>query len=168
MIVFFDLDSVLADFEKGVHELCHVDTSDQNADDKARDDAMWAAIRDTAHFYDRLELMPGAKELFRLAFDALGDDCQILSAVPRPKRGIVTAGADKTNWVHRLLSPDVTVNIVLKEEKKNFCKGADCILIDDLAANIEDWACAGGTGILHTDAESSMARLKELFERYAT
>ena len=31
------------------------------------------------------------------------------------------AGEDKTKWVRRLLSEDIPVNIVFKEEKKNYC-----------------------------------------------
>ncbi len=161
MKVYFDLDSVLADFNRGVVELCGLPTFNQEEATKQSDDAMWAAIRDTAHFYDRLELMPGAREMFDLAYNALGADCQILSAIPKTKRGILTAGEDKVNWVHRMLHPDIKVNIVYKEEKKKFCTGADCVLVDDLEANIEAWRSCGGTGILHIDAKSSMEQLRK-------
>lgn len=33
------------------------------------------------------------------------------------------------------------------------------ILIDDLPRNIDDWRAAGGTGILHTDARSTLRAL---------
>ena len=38
-----------------------------------------------------------------------------------------------------LLSPDVKVNIVLREEKPQYCSGKDCILIDDMEKNIQEW-----------------------------
>ena len=40
--------------------------------------------------------------------------------------------------------------------------GENRILIDDTAKNIEDWESAGGIGILHTDAFSTIAKLKEI------
>lgn len=33
--------------------------------------------------------------------------------------------------IYKYLGEDVKVNIVFREEKKNLCKGKDCILIDD-------------------------------------
>lgn len=162
MKVYFDLDSVLADFDRGVYELCKMEPLNQTDASAQTDDAMWAAIRDTNHFYNRLELMPGAKEMFDFAYGLLGDDCQILSGIPKAKRGIVTAGEDKISWSHRMLNPDVTVNIVYKEQKKEFCTGKDCILVDDLATNIIAWEQCGGAGILHKDSENSMNQLRRL------
>ena len=40
--------------------------------------------------------------------------------------------------------------------------GENRILIDDTAKNIADWEAAGGIGILHTDASSTIAKLKEI------
>ncbi len=162
MKVYFDLDAVLADFDRGVSELCHMQTPRQGGVSAADDDAMWAAIRDVEHFYDRLELMPGGKELFDYAYSRLGPDCQILSGIPKPRRGILTAGEDKTSWCHRLLHPNVKVNIVYREQKKNFCTGPNCILVDDLESNIRDWRSFGGTGILHKDAKTSLEQLQRI------
>ena len=61
----------------------------------------------------------------------------------------------------KFLTEDVVVNIVYREEKKNICRGEDCILIDDLESNIEDWISYGGIGILHKDAASTMDILWE-------
>lgn len=141
------------------------DLDQANASEKAGD-AMWAAIRDTPHFYDRLAFMPGAKEMFDYTYGQLGDNCQILSAVPKAKRGIVTASDDKINWVHRLLGENVKVNIVYKEQKKDFCTGKDCILVDDLATNIAAWERNGGTGILHIDSEASLRKIREMITKY--
>lgn len=162
MKVYFDLDSVLADFDRGVSELCKMRPRDPSAALAGNDDAMWAAIRETEHFYDRLELMPGAKEMFDFVYGLLGNDCQILSGIPKARRGILTAGEDKISWSHRMLDPDVRVNIVYKEQKKEFCTGKDCVLVDDLPANIEAWESRGGTGILHRDVETSMIKLREI------
>ena len=161
--IFFDLDGVMADFDRGVHELCGMDAFSHEDDPKYNfDDEMWVRIRDVGHFYDKLELMPGAKQLFDDLHARYGDKCEILSGIPKPKRGITTAGEDKINWVRRMLSEDVAVNIVYKEDKPDYCTGKDCILIDDLPANIIAWENMGGTGIINTGAEDTRQILEEM------
>lgn len=54
------------------------------------------------------------------------------------------------------------MNTVFKEEKKDHCTGKDCILIDDLTGNIEEWEMNGGTGLLFRGTEGAMKKLKEL------
>ncbi len=160
--IYFDMDGVLADFDRGVGELCGIPASEQGKERTAEeDDLMWERIRGIDHFYDRLEPMPGSVDMFRKIYEKYGDRCEILTGIPKPKRGIQTAGEDKTAWAHRLLSEDLTVNIVYREEKKNFCKGADCILIDDLKSNIDDWEKYGGTGILHKNPDETLRVLSE-------
>ena len=85
-----------------------------------------------------------------------------LTGIPKPKRGIETAGEDKTTWMHRLLVKDIKMNIVFREEKPQYCTGPGCILIDDMERNIRDWNALGGTGILHITAEETIQKLKEL------
>ncbi len=153
----------MADFDRGVHELCGMDAFSHEDDPKINfDDEMWVRIKEVGHFYDKLEMMPGAKELFSDLYEKYGDKCEILSGIPKPKRGITTAGEDKINWVHRMLSEDVTVNIVYKEDKPDYCYGKDCILIDDLPANIMAWEKMGGTGIINTGAEDTREILEEM------
>ena len=122
--IYFDMDGVLVDFNRGVKELCTLSPLKQGEKNSAeRDDRMWEKIREVDHFYDRLEPMEGALEMFRIIYQKYGDRCEILTGIPKSKRGIWGAGEDKTLWVHRLLSEKVTVNIVYREEKKNFCTG---------------------------------------------
>ena len=153
--IFFDLDGVMADFDRGVYELCGMDAFSHEDDPVFNDDIMWAKIKEVGHFYDKLRLMPGAKRLFDDLYAIYGDKCEILSGIPKPRRGITTAGQDKINWVRRMLSKDVVVNIVYKEDKPDYCTGRDCILIDDLPANIKAWEKMGGTGIINTGAEDT-------------
>ena len=123
---------------------------------------MWQSIKETGHFYDKLELMPGAKEMFDALYGRYGAKCEILTGIPKPKRGIEMAGEDKIAWTHRLLAKDIKVNIVFREEKPQYCHGPGCILIDDLVNNINDWNSMGGTGILHASAEETMEKLREM------
>ncbi len=159
--IYFDMDGVLADFARGVQELCHMEAPPHDAP-KEVDDLMWARIRSIGNFYDRLELIPGAKEMFDRIYKAHGRKVEILTGIPKPDKGITTAGKDKTTWIRRLLSDKVEMNIVLRKEKKNYCFGKGCILIDDLEKNIREWEEQGGTGILHTSAEETMKVLEEM------
>lgn len=159
--IFFDMDGVLADFNRGVMELCHMNPLKQGGCiSKEEDDLMWKKIREVDHFYDRLEPMKGAVEMFHMIYSKFGSKCEILTGIPKPKRGIIAAGEDKISWAHRLLAEDLVVNIVYREEKKNYCTGKDCILIDDLASNIEAWCQYGGYGILHVSSENTIKILK--------
>ena len=158
--IYSDMAGVLADFDRGIVELCHLQPRNQEIADRAADEKMWEAVRNVERFYDRLELMQGAEELFRALDEKYPGCCEILTGIPKPRHGILTAGEDKTSWVRRLLSKDVPVHIVYKEEKKNYCTGKDCILIDDYSRNIKEWEASGGTGILHRSAEETLRTLK--------
>ena len=161
--IFFDMDGVLADFDRGVKELCGLEPCSQGDDwQPGDDDEMWSRIREVGHYYDKLELMPGAKEMFDVIYGKYKDRCEILTGIPKPKRGIPTAGEDKIKWMRRMLSEDIVVNIVIREQKPEFCTGKDCILIDDLEGNIKEWEAEGGTGIRHVSPEETLRQLKEM------
>jgi len=123
---------------------------------------MWETIREVGHFYDRLDLLPGAKELFDTVYGKYGDRCEILTGIPREERGIVTAKDDKINWTRRLLSETVKVQTVCRKHKINFCTGPETILIDDREKTITEWQEKGGTAILHTTPEETTRELKKL------
>ncbi len=163
-MIYFDMDGVLADFERGVEELCGIIPPSQNEKrcKAAGDDEMWKRIREIEHFYNCLKLMPGAKDMFDAVYSRYKEKCEILTGIPKPKRGIVNAAEDKKIWVHRLLSRELKVNIVYREEKSKYCMGKGCILIDDMQKNINEWNMMGGTGIRHISAEDTVKQLKEL------
>lgn len=156
--IYLDMDGVLADFDRGLRELCGMDPSQG----KNRRADLWERVKTVGHFYDKLALMSGAKELFDAIYSEYGDRCEILTGVPKPDKGIPGAGEDKINWMRRMLSEDIKMNIVLREEKRNYRKGRGCILIDDLYDNIRVWNEYGGTGILHRSSEETLAELREM------
>ena len=123
---------------------------------------MWVTIREVGHFYDRLDLLPGAKELFDTVYGKYGDRCEILTGIPREERGIVTAKDDKISWTQRLLSETVKVQTVCRKHKINFCTGPETILIDDREKTITEWQEKDGTAILHTTPEKTTRELKKL------
>ena len=151
MTVYFDMDGVLADFEGYVqkHGIFYVphDTRDKEADAK-----MWAEIKKVERFYFQLEPIAGALELFQQLNKKY--HCEILSAIPKAHWGLVGTAEDKRAWIAKYLGEDVEVNIVYREQKKDFAKGTDCVLVDDLEKNIREWTACGGTGILFQSANS--------------
>ena len=162
--IYFDMDGVLADFERGVKEICGLTPPSQNAKHRkpGEDDEMWKAIKACPHFYDYLELMPGAKDMFDAVYEKYGDKCEILTGIPKPHREIVNAADDKKIWIKRLLSEDVIVNTVFRAEKPQYCIGNGCILIDDMERNIKEWNEMGGIGIVNVSAEETMIMMREM------
>lgn len=163
--IYFDMDGVLADFERGVKELCGIPLPEQGLKRSSQEDTlMWEKIKAVPHFYDRLEPIQGALEMFHRIHDHFGKNVEILTGIPKPKRGIEDAREDKICWAHRILSEDLEVHVVYREEKKNYCRGKEDILIDDLLPNIEDWEFFGGTGILFRSPENAIRELKEILK----
>ena len=160
--IYFDMDGVLADFDRGITELGKIAKVNQSDATSATDDALWDAVRSVDNFYDKLEPVFGSVEMFKKLYSIYGDKCEILSAVPKPHRNIPSAREDKINWVRRLLSDQVVINLVYRAEKQNFVKGKGFILIDDYQINIDEWAAAGGTGILFESAEDVVKKVMDL------
>lgn len=161
--IFFDLDGVLADFDRGVKELAGFDNTgiDHNSKTPVDDDAMWEAMRKVDHFFDKLEPMPEGIRMFRSVKEKYPGIIEVLSGIPKEKRGMVTAAGDKASWAKRVLGEDIPVNLVFKEEKKSLCKGRNYVLIDDRRSSIEDWEEAGGSGILYIEGETDIIRALE-------
>lgn len=164
MKIFFDMDGVLSDFDGGIRNLCGLDPEPQGKSTLAAMDRMFEGMRQVPHFYGRLEPLPGAVELFTEIWTQFGNNCQILTGIPKPSRGIVGAEEDKREWVSRFISPDVVVNVVLRKEKPQFCTGPDCILIDDFVAYIREWEKTGGSGILHRSVDETRKQLYKFLE----
>ncbi|MCQ2505573.1 MAG: hypothetical protein MJ113_00135 [Lachnospiraceae bacterium] len=160
--IYLDMDGVLADFDKGVQDLLGLPRVDQGKRTEEENRKLHQSMREYDHFYDHLELLPHAKEMFNYIYGRFGKRCEVLSGIPVPKKGIATAKDDKIAWMRRNLSEDIKMNIVLRSEKVNYCEGRDCILIDDFSKNIEEWEAAGGTGILFTSWEDTKEKLENL------
>lgn len=160
--IYIDLDQTAADFEGGVRKLTSLKDFKAGESTEEQDNLMWEEIRKVDNFYDKLEPLPGVKKLFDDLVEVYGDKVEILTAIPKPKRGILTAEEDKIRWVRRELSKNVKINIVYSGEKKKFCKGKGYVLIDDLKSNNNQWKSYGGTDILFTNSNDVRRKLKEL------
>ena len=163
MKIYFDMDGVLANFNKGVIDLLHLKPINQSDPfDYKKTNALYAKMRTVDHYYDKLEPIQEAVDLLLELYEKYGDDVQILTAIPKPHRGIITAPEDKINWTKRLISDKIKINICYRAEKANFCTGVDCILIDDYDKNIKEWETLGGTGILYTNIEDVKNALNKI------
>ena len=160
--IFFDMDGVLADFDSGVETFCGIMNHSQAESTKEEENTLWDAIRKVEHFYYKLDVLPGACDMFKEIYDTYGDHCEILTGIPKPERGMPDAAEDKVRWVRKYLSDTMKVNTVRKKEKKNYCTGEDCVLIDDLEENIIAWKKSGGTGILFESPEQVLVEIKRI------
>jgi len=161
--IYFDMDDTIADFSRGILEICGFEPVAQDKSTPEYDDKMWGAIKAAGHFYARLEEVEPGMKLFKRLRDQYGDKVEILTAVPKAHRGIVTAESDKRSWIDEHIGKEVVLNIAhAADDKKDYAKNAGCILIDDLKKNIDMWRCAGGTGIhfLKDDAEYTSDEIK--------
>lgn len=158
--IYFDMDGVLADFEGGIRNLLGVEPKGQETEDPEADDRMFTAIKNFPNFYEKLEPIPGMLEIFRELSKKY--DCEILTGVPRPERGIVEASDNKKTWVKKYLGGNIVVHTVPRREKQKMALDETYILIDDYSKNIKAWNEAGGTGILFRGIEK--LRESELFK----
>lgn len=162
--VYFDMDGVLADFEGYIikHNIPYFPQGNRSTE---QDKQMWDAIKQVPHFYLQLEPVEGSIDFFMEIKSKKEHESEILSAIPKPKWGLLHTKEDKIDWTSQFLGDDVKANIVYREEKQNYCTGPDCILVDDLEKNIIEWEAKGGTGILFRDAESAKKELLEVLKR---
>lgn len=166
--IYCDMDGVLTDFSgdfiKLASQLGEIDISERddvpnNAaaryEKKHGSEAFWKVVEDGGlKFWSDMSWNPGGKKLWSYISQY---DTEILSAPS--KRVLEDCMRGKKMWVKRLGSPKV--HFRSKEKKREFAN-PNSILIDDLKSNIKEWNASGGVGILHRNANSTIAQLKEL------
>jgi len=119
-------------------------------------------------FYRNLAPYPGAFEFYHEVqnlVESNGYRFEILSATIKLVH-VKTVRAEKEAWVADVLQdPFTRVNLgPLAEHKWLWCRDSRDILLDDRMINISQWKKAGGIGILHTDFESSLTQIHQLFK----
>jgi hypothetical protein len=156
--LFIDLDGVLADFDQGVRRV----TGKEPAEIEPR--KMWPVLARTPGFYDRLNWMSDGRELW----DAVkAFEPAVLTGLPMGK----WAEPQKRSWCGRELGVEVPVITGLSRHKAALAhswmesRGLTekvPLLVDDRLKLKESWEEVGGTFILHLDARTSIAALREL------
>lgn len=153
--LFVDLDGVMCDLDSFVYEL----TGSHLTDDSKKDKEIWKkmnAYQQAGHpTFSILNKMPDA--------DVLWD--YVKPYVP----AILTATGnnyeygrkEKTYWVENNLDGySEILTVVTSREKAQYAED-NHILIDDRHKSIDPWREAGGIGILHIDAQSTIQQLKQ-------
>jgi 5'(3')-deoxyribonucleotidase len=162
-IIYCDMDGVVADFMKGSHDVLgrHFDQKDPALDVDTSKRKTREKLAKTRNFWENLPVMPGAQQLWKFINRY---DAQILTAYPdwdpSAKRG-------KRIWITKHFGqiPNSRFHAVKRHEKQDYAmsdNGKPNILIDDYAKNIREFEAAGGIGVHHTDAETTISKLKKL------
>jgi hypothetical protein len=151
-ILYCDLDGVLVDFEQGVQNKLGKNPDELNKN------MMWATLRKSPNFYDKLPWMPKGRSLWEAIKEY---NPVILTGCPRGG----WSEEDKRSWCKRELGPNIKVICCETREKPNYCSEGD-ILIDDRDMIMDEWIKKGGKYVLYSESnlESNIEIIKKYFE----
>ena len=150
--LYVDMDGVLTDFKKRFMKYSTLTPEEYR--DQYDNDRFWDLIKKVGvGYWAGMDWMPDGKRLWSFVKHL---NPIILSAPSREEESRI----GKHLWIKRHIPGTKTI-LTFAHNKKNHA-GENHILIDDRAKNIEEWESQGGIGILHTDAFSTIAKLKEI------
>ncbi len=176
-IIMLDMDGVVADYARGVKELCGMSIEDWKARCKAMTDdkgnvhpevsnnRLHKMVTDAGvEFWENLNWMKDGKQLWNFL---KSHDVEILSAYKKKRNDPNRYSHDgKLLWLDRNMRiPKNKINLVMREDKQKYAlnaAGKPNILVDDYIKNIKEFEAAGGIGVHHTSANSTIAKLKKL------
>ena len=150
--LYCDMDGVIVDFEHGYNRLTGRDAPGFSSPyDK---NEFWSAITKAgAEFWADLEWMPDGQQLWDYIKQFNPKLLTAPSMDPSSKEG-------KLQWIEKHIPG--TKAIFKQAKYKQELASPNAILIDDREDNIERWIEAGGIGIRHTSASSTIKKLKQL------
>ena len=149
MQIYLDCDGVLADFNKKFREVTGHNPADY--DKLYGIKAFWKIVQLNNGFFEDLDLMPDAMELY----DAVKHlNPIIITGLPMGAFG-KRCSDEKLSWRDKHF-PGVEMITCLSVDKKNHMKAHGDILIDDSPKYEPLWTHAGGIWVTHTSAQSSI------------
>ena len=157
--IFCDLDGVLVNFIKTAVEIAGINPDNASKEDTYR---FWARIhRHTEEgkpFFEKMEPMHDAMMLWNYIKP---HDPVILSSTGVR---IASAEQEKQKWIQTHIGGDAATSAIFTPSAKSKAQYAapTHVLIDDRTKAIDPWIAAGGIGILHTSAASTIQHLKKL------
>ena len=157
--IYVDMDGVVADFDKRFTDLAGMSPSEFES--KNGKNAFWDFI-DVKHklaFWVGIPPMSDAQSLMDYVSKY---DYEMLTAPSIKKESLMGKGLWIRNWAKKGLFPSKPkVNYKPAKNKHHFA-APNHILIDDKQSTIDSWNAAGGVGILHTSASTTINQLKKL------
>jgi len=149
--VFLDIDGVLANFRKGIHNIFDkpYDYSTLSPKWKFWDD--WPDVTFemvnaacTTSFWAGLEWMHDGHDILRAVLNKFNEYQIYLLTTPMPN---LESTSGKMMWVNDRL-PVYLKHTIITQASKSLLARPDALLIDDKDKNIEEFCKAGGQGIL--------------------
>ena len=141
--IMIDMDDVVADFMGYAHNVL---AGKPLANGFRFPDNDWKKLKDNPRMYRDLPLKAGANELVEWCKNYCEEHdgtLAFLTAMPR-KGDVWYAFYDKVHWCDKHF-PGIPVFFGPRsEDKQNYVKGHNSILIDDRADNCKQWIEAGG------------------------
>lgn len=167
MIIYFDLDGVLANFNKMADKVQKERASNKPFKDCTEEEKsliveFWKKVEKIgSSFWEDMEIIDGMKEVI-FSLKQRGFKLGILSSLP--KSGSVIAGLGKAKWITKNFSNCFDVINITTKTKTDFVE-KDAILIDDRTSNCLEWERAGGISIIFKDAKDLQKTLDEIFQK---
>lgn len=156
--IFCDLDGVLVDFDKGVHELTGKPISLQTPQ------KMWQRIANYSNFFEDLDPTSYGIEMWKEIINISHQIPTILTGVTSGKK----YEDGKREWVKKHLKNDNDINdinvIVCNSSDKYKYASINHILIDDRLEMGRPWIANGGIFIHHINPNRTLHKLRELFD----
>jgi 5' nucleotidase, deoxy (Pyrimidine), cytosolic type C protein (NT5C) len=163
--IYTDYDGVCCNFIKGVEAKLgrSITGKDWEDMDQAPRNKLYSQACDNVDFWANLDPMPDYSTYWGyIKYWSPG----VITAYPKwgvdaPSHAI--KGKEIWNRKHTMV-PSSRFFCVAREDKQKHAinNGVPNILIDDHVKNINEWEKAGGAGILHTSAVSTIIQLKSL------
>ena len=158
--IYVDMDGVVADFDQRFRDLAGM--GPREFEEKYGKNAFWDFIDEGDNklvFWVGIPPMSDAKQLIDYVSKY---DYEMLTAPSLKKQSLMGKGLWMKNQTNKGLFPSKPkVNYKSAKNKKDFA-APNNILIDDREDTINSWNAAGGIGILHTSAASTISQLKKL------
>ena len=149
--IYLDCDGVLADFDKGAEAVLGMPPA--RFEKRFGLGQFWKRLATTPGFFEHLDLMPDAMELYEAVRHT---NPIILTGLPRGN----WAEPQKRRWTARHF-PGVPVITTMAALKREHCHPGDA-LVDDTVKFQHLWEKEGGVFIPHTSAVASIADLHRL------
>ena len=147
--IYCDLDGVLTDFDGDVKK-----KTGKTPDQLDAENRFWPTIEHLGiDFWENMSWASDGKTLWNFIKDKHPTILSAPSRDPKSREG-------KENWIKRELGSTKYILVPAKQKQKY--ASLTSILIDDMSKNIEQWGAAGGIGILHTSAKSTIEKLEKI------